>query len=314
MNNKSKLSDGTIKTYQVYRCKIFVKEEQKIYTEKNKDKILKNKKEYHANNKEKHAENTKLYRKENDAEIKKSKKEYYATNGKEIRANNLIKKQTIEGTLTNLVNKRREYNKKHGQTCDVDVAYLKLLIENQNSKCIYCKHELKIMFKSNELSQISVDRIDSSKLYSKDNIYVCCLFCNLAKNDMDESLYKKFIGVLCGEKHEFEHTEQKDIISRITNACKNGDRAKNFNLEETITIDQVRELLVKQNNKCAISGIQLNLAKERSHPCKISVDRINNSLGHTLENCQIVSLAIQRGKLDKNNDDTIKYVKEIMES
>jgi len=314
LNNKSKLSDGTIKAYPVYRCKKITNAEQKIYAEKNREKILKNNKEYYEKNKEKHAEKSKEYREKNATEIKKSKKEYYAKNVDDIKVRKLAKKQTIEGTLKNLVNKRIEYNKERGQPCDLDVEYIELLLKKQNSKCIYCNHDLEIMFKSNKLQQISIDRIDSSKLYSKDNINISCLFCNLAKNDMDESMYKTFIGTLRGDKYNIENTKLANIIDKTVHACRYSDKKKKLNLENTITLTQAKELLKKQNNKCAISGIQLINTEERSFPYKMSIDRIDNSKGHTLENCQILCLAIQRGKLDKTNEETIQYVREIMQS
>ncbi|AYV78339.1 MAG: hypothetical protein Edafosvirus10_14 [Edafosvirus sp.] len=45
----------------------------------------------------------------------------------------------------------------------------------------------------------------------------------------------------------------------------------------------------------------------------MSVDRIDNTKGHTLENCQLVCMAINLGKLNKSNEDMIKYIKEIRE-
>lgn len=314
-NNKSKLSDGTFKIYPVYRCKKYFLTQQKIYTNKNKDKIRENKKQYHIKNKESHAKKTKIYRETNAHKIKKNKHNYYVKNTDKIKKKGLNTQQTHDGAISILVSKRKGYNKKRGYACDIDAEHIKLLIKQQNSKCIYCGHILEIKLNSNQLNQISVDRVDSNKIYSQENCVLSCLFCNLAKNDMDEILYKKFINTLRQQKYdyEYEHFKSDALLKQLISACIYGDTRKQFNLNETITFDQAKELLQTQNNKCAISEIAFINAKIRSFPFKMSIDRIDNSKGHTLENCQIVLMSINRGKLDKCNDSVVKYVQEIKE-
>ncbi|GAG18170.1 unnamed protein product, partial [marine sediment metagenome] len=255
-----------------------------------------------------------LYREKNRDIIIKNKKEYYKENKEEIYKRVQERKQTYDGTIKNLLGKRKEYNKKRGHECDLNIEYIENLIKKQNSKCVYCEHDLEIKFNSGNLAQISIDRIDSSEHYKKSNIQITCIFCNLAKNDLDDSMYKKFIDVLRGKTHDFIYTEYRHIISNLANACRQGDMRKKYCTEDTISTNQIRELIKKQNNKCAISGIEFINAKDRSFPFKMSVDRIDNSKGHTFNNCQLVCLGIQRGKLDKSDNDAIKYVKEMIQS
>ncbi len=201
-----------------------------------------------------------------------------------------------------------------GQNCDIDIEYLKLLIKNQNSKCIYCSHDLIIMCDSNKFNQISIDRVNSDKLYFKDNIQLVCLFCNHGKNESSDAAYKQFIGALKGIQINFKYTEKKYVVTTLVSSCRKMDKKKNFNLENTITSTQIKELLLRQNNKCAISGIPFVNSAERNFPLCMSVDRLNGTLGHTFENCQIICLALNYAKSDKSNEETIQYVKEIMES
>ncbi|ARF11689.1 hypothetical protein Klosneuvirus_2_125 [Klosneuvirus KNV1] len=131
---------------------------------------------------------------------------------------------------------------------------------------------------------------------------------------MDDSLYKKFISILRGQQQpDFVYTEPKYIFSRLLQSCVAGDKHKKFKLEDTITLTQIKDLLKKQNNKCAISGIDFINSDVDRFPFRMSVDRIDSSKGHTPENCQLICMAIQFGKSNKSNDETIKYVKEIME-
>ncbi len=188
------------------------------------------------------------------------------------------------------------------------------MIQNQNSKCIYCSHDLEITCGNKTLAQVSIDRKDSSKIYSKDNICISCLFCNLAKNDMDESIYKNFIASLRGQTYDFDHIENKNILSKKVGDSRVFDKKKNFNLDDTITTNQAKELLIKQNNRCAMSGLEFINSKGSRSPWKVSIDRIDNNKGHTLENSQLILISINYGKSINTNDDTIKYVKEIMES
>jgi hypothetical protein len=104
------------------------------------------------------------------------------------------------------------------------------------------------------------------------------------------------------------------VITTLASACRKMDKKKKFNLENTITSTQIKELLLKQNNKCAISGISFVNSDERNFPLCMSVDRINGALGHTFENCQIICLALNYAKSDKSNDEAIQYIKEIIQS
>ncbi len=321
--NKEKLKEHEKQYNEQNKEKI--KERHKRYNEKNSEKIKEYSKQYNENNSEKIKEQSKQYKEKNSEKLKEQSKQYseinkeiikekYVKNSKVINERKFVKKQTYEGTLQNLVKYRKDYNKKRGQTCDIDVAYIKLLLENQNSKCIYCNHNLEIMHKSGKYEQISVDRVDSSKLYSKDNIHISCVFCNHAKNDMDDLMYKTFIGILRGNKFDSEYTEQKNAMCKLVHACRNGDKKKNLNLENTITLAQARELLVKQNNRCAISGVEFVNSNDKRFALRMSIDRKDNTKGHTLDNCQFILLAINYGKSNKTNDEAIQYVKEIMES
>lgn len=57
---------------------------------------------------------------------------------------------------------------------------------NQKGLCYYTKYPLTIEC-GRFANSLSVDRIDSTKGYSKENIVLCCLSVNIMKNDFNES-------------------------------------------------------------------------------------------------------------------------------
>ncbi len=314
-NKNHKLNDGTIKVYTEYRCKKIATVAVKLYVEYNQDKHNQYQKEYHEKNKEKHLirykKNGKIYRETNKIKIKEKNKKYNTENAERLSEIRTKRLQIYDNVIKEILTKKKRYNLKYDQPCDLDIDYIKLLMVNQNSKCIYCQHILEFKFNSLLLNQASIDRIDSNKFYNKDNIHLTCIYCNLAKTDSDDLLYKKFINTLRGEKYNFEYEEAKYKISRLTNSCKRFDIQKGYPSENSITSGQVKELLKKQNNKCAISGIEFINAKDHRFLFKVSIDRINNSQGHHYENCQLICVSINLGKSNKSNDAVIKYIQEI---
>jgi len=193
------------------------------------------------------------------------------------------------------------------------------MLDDQQEKCIYCKHQLKISIGNKSLDQVSIDRADSLGGYTKTNIRMCCLFCNLAKSTINETLFVSFIDVIKGKceteiVHDHGIDTKKFIIPDLRRSCAAYDK-KNFDdPPETISSKEIRDLIEKQDNKCAITGISFIESSVKCYPFKISVDRVDNDKSHTLENCKIVCCGIQLGKNNKSYEDMNQYIKEIKES
>jgi hypothetical protein len=83
-----------------------------------------------------------------------------------------------------------------------------------------------------------------------------------------------------------------------------GSRGYAFNLSKK----QLRNLLF-ENKTCALSGRELVF--QQKNPNKASVDRINNRLGYSVKNCQIVSSQINRHRLDLSVEEFIKMCCEV---
>jgi len=86
------------------------------------------------------------------------------------------------------------------------------------------------------------------------------------------------------------------------------DRASRRGIDCDITVDHLKELWVKQDGLCAISGLPM------SHiifcgrvPTNVSVDRINSRMGYVVGNIQLVCMAINQMKSDLGMEDLLRF-------
>jgi hypothetical protein len=95
--------------------------------------------------------------------------------------------------ISNLVNQAKSSSKKRGKRCPFDITCkdIENLIKLQNNRCIYTDREFVYAF--NEQNKPSIDRIDSNKGYTKDNIQMVITPVNIAKSDMS---HDKFLDLV----------------------------------------------------------------------------------------------------------------------
>ena len=88
---------------------------------------------------------------------------------------------------------------KDKSTIDFQADYLLELYEKQNGICPYFGVAMSTSIEHSHYPWTpSVDRIDSSKGYTKDNICLCCLAANSAKSDSTPEVWEKFLKDLRG--------------------------------------------------------------------------------------------------------------------
>lgn len=78
---------------------------------------------------------------------------------------------------------------------NLDVKYIKDLLQKQNNKCYYTQIPFQDNF-SDKLTYPTIDRIDSTKGYIKGNVCICTFYINMAKNNLDIYTFKKMITLL----------------------------------------------------------------------------------------------------------------------
>ena len=80
-----------------------------------------------------------------------------------------------------------------------------------------------------------------------------------------------------------------------------------------ITIEQLWQLFLKQEGKCALSGLPIRFHKpgEKYTAQTASVDRIDSDLGYTIDNVKWVHKQINRMKMDLSDQDFIYFCKKV---
>lgn len=101
-----------------------------------------------------------------------------------------------------------------------------------------------------------------------------------------------------------------DIPQVFWYMCKFGAKVRNIHFD--ITIEYAWDLFIKQNKKCALTGLELNFGSFTKDPsATASLDRIDSSKGYTKDNIQWVHKWINLMKLDFSQDEFIKKCHEV---
>ncbi len=92
------------------------------------------------------------------------------------------------------------------------------------------------------------------------------------------------------------------------NSIKRGCLRTYKTIDFQITIEYAWNLFIKQNKKCAISGVDLSFSTRRSKKENTaSLDRIDSSKGYTEENVQWIHKDINQMKMDMSEEKFFKW-------
>jgi hypothetical protein len=83
--------------------------------------------------------------------------------------------------------------------------------------------------------------------------------------------------------------------------------AKKRNLEVCIDVEFIIDLFNKQNKKCFYTGDEMNLIQ--SDPNVMSVDRIDSSIGYSVDNCVSCCTICNMMKNILSVEDFLKHIK-----
>ncbi len=112
-----------------------------------------------------------------------------------------------------LIHPSRYSIKKHKP--DIDAEYLKTLWEKQNGICPYTGIKMILPETSaqkdniSSLKKASLDRIDSTKGYTKGNVEFVCMAINLAKNNKTKQEMMKFISEIISCRNTLSITQSQ---------------------------------------------------------------------------------------------------------
>lgn len=154
----------------------------------------------------------------------------------------------------------------------------------------------------------SIDRIDSSKGYTRDNTQITHKNINMSKNKFNNSYFLE----MCNAVHEF-HEKQNTITclrnQNISNTYTSGNLHKNWRgfgeigrdeytsikkgaesrkMKFDVTIDFLWNLFLEQNRKCHYTGNEIFFRSSRKGWKTSSLDRTDPSIGYTKDNVKWV--------------------------
>jgi hypothetical protein len=100
--------------------------------------------------------------------------------------------QRTEGWASHLVSKAKQRCKKTGAPFDIDIAWVLSLFERQGGCCFWFHVPFKCEDVKRNPYQPSLDRIDCSGGYTKDNVVLSCAAANIGRSDGDANRFRSF--------------------------------------------------------------------------------------------------------------------------
>jgi len=285
-------------------------EKNKKYNEENKDVIKVRKKKYYNSNKKNILKESKKYRIENKDKIKERRKIYYNKNKKII--NNINDKYKKDNKLTIsiknrnyritniekvLFNKAKDRAKRKSILFDITLDDIKNIMPKDNI-CPFLGIKMCVSLGSGPSNNsFSLDRINSNKGYTKENIQIISNKANTSKNNITLNQYKIIVNNLeriikFGISYNYEY--DGDLKSNFNNARK---RVRKYNIPFDITYEDVKKVY-PIGNICPLLGVELIKGKKIFCDQSPTLDRIFPSLGYVVGNIMIISF---KANLVKNN-------------
>lgn len=193
----------------------------------------------------------------------------------------------------------KKYNDVNEMKNYITIPYIKAKMDICENKCFWCKKSIHTNKGNYDFEQISIDRLDNDEAHVVNNVVISCLFCNRARNYSDQNNWKKYINCLLNNEQPNFEKEEVDTYwaSAAVARCKKQDQINNR--EFNITTEWIKE----QYEKCQYSfytGLPMFPSIQEYFPFQPSIERIDNSRGHTKDNVTLVCLAENFGR---NNAD-----------
>jgi hypothetical protein len=176
-----------------------------------------------------------------------------------------------------------------------------------NNKCAISNIDLTFC---RALTDLSIDRIDNSIGHTINNIQLICKGLNLLKNNGNNEDVLFFIDCLKNIKEFVPGIKSRDYVSLcVRNAIKTD--LKN-NLLSDINTDFIYDLANRQNWRCYFTGLKFAVYK---HPIfSLSIDRIDNSIGHIKDNIRLVLKGINRARGNYSDNLMFEFLNDIKQN
>jgi hypothetical protein len=197
---------------------------------------------------------------------------------------------------------QKHLNKEKGYSIDYDIDYLLFL----GNKCSYCNVECTFGNKEDVSDALTIDRKDSTYPYLKDNIVVCCWFCNIMKNVTIYEDWMQFINFIkdpqinCLDLSEKCFSINSIKIDVSTVYCSLKSKSPEYYPDSSSGKQVFINLCKQQNYKDSIFNFFPIIYLERNCLWNASVDAIDSTLPvcdkHKPDNLQIIPKFMNYGK------------------
>lgn len=200
-------------------------------------------------------------------------------------------------------------------TFDIVLDQMWDLYLKQNKKCAISGIDINFVenySKNYKLQTASLDRIDSGKEHTIDNVQWVHKRINWMKNNMSMEEFISWCELVVNK----DLTNNKNISNEIPNwYWKEMQKKANYRkLPFSITREEALDIYINQKWKCAITGIPINFNTCNDRKLQTaSPDRIDNDKGYTADNIQWVHKKINIMRSNMTVDEFVNWCKLIVE-
>ena len=153
-----------------------------------------------------------------------------------------------------------------------------------------------------------------------------CIKCGKTKPESD--FYKSQRGRKCKEcvleiTREYKRNKRCDINFRKSEGVKQKERrvrlwentllndCKNRNLEVNLTIQDIKDIYIKQNGLCYWFNIPLIPSDIKKHPQQPSLDRLDRNRGYVKDNVVLCCYSANIGRNENDVETWIDFLKKL---
>jgi len=166
--------------------------------------------------------------------------------------------------------------------------------------CRKCGHKKRV--EKWRTKYIESDDIFIKKFYAKYGSQFCAEVLNKSVHVI------RFRAYQLGVKRNSPKLNHAHVPGRLWANLLSNTKHRGLSLE--ITPDDIYELYIKQNKKCALTGRPMTLCND-SKISEVSIDRINNTKGYTVTNIQLVHKIANQARMDMTINDFYQLCRDV---
>lgn len=231
---------------------------------------------------------------------------------------------SMENRLREIVRRRRAYCKteragRPARDFAVTAEDVFQLYREQQGRCYYSGEPLAF----DELDRdrlVSLDRQRNAHGYIPGNVVLCCWRVNNMKRDLDDVAFVSWCRRIAGDRdaqimtHHHAprsgHRRWRSLESALRVKLDNArQRVRRSNGTTTLNVDQLLEAFKRQGGCCYYTGVSLTY--DQGGDTDVSIDRMDNTKGYTVDNVALCCWRVNNMKGDLNASQFIDWAAKI---